>query len=136
MTYRNLLGLLWLVSVSSTFAAEEEVLLLFSGERKGLLTSDGTEPGAEDLIRRYYALLAAPAHEKLAALQMQLANRMEDYEVAFAAADTAEVNETYADLSRYWTEIQLIHYQEYTDAAMGELQNAYAALYELIAGFN
>ena len=136
MTYRNLLGLLWLVSVSSTFAAEEEVLLLFSGDRKGILTSDGTEPGAEDLIRRYYALLAAPAQEKLAILQKQLANRMENYEVAFAAADTAEVNEIYADLSRYWAEIQLIHYQEYTDAAMGELQNAYAALYDLIAGFN
>ena len=67
---------------------------------------------------------------------MQLANRMEDYEVAFAAADTAEVNEIYADLSRYWAEIQLIHYQEYTSAAMGELQTAYAALYGLIAGFN
>ena len=61
---------------------------------------------------------------------------MEDYEVAFAAADTAEVNEIYADLSRYWAEIQLIHYQEYTSGALGELQNAYAALYELIAGFN
>ena len=61
---------------------------------------------------------------------------MDDYEVAFAAADTAEVNEIYADLSRSWAEIQLIHYEEYTDAAMGELQNAYAALYELIAGFN
>ena len=136
MTYRNLLGLLWLVSVSSTFAAEEEILLLFSGDRIGLLTNDGTEPGAEDLIGRYYALLAAPAQEKLATLQMQLANRMEDYEVAFAAADTAEVNEIYADLSGYWAEIQLIHYQEYTGAAMSELQNAYAALYELIAGLN
>ena len=135
MTYRNLLGLLWLVSVSSTFAAEEEILLLFSGNRVGLLTNDGNEPGAEELIRRYYALLAAPAQEKLKTLQMQLANRMEDYEVAFAAADTAEVNEIYADLSRSWAEIQLIHYEEYTDAAMGELQNAYAALYELIAGF-
>ena len=136
MTYRNLLGLLWLVSVSSTFAAEEEVLLLFSGDRIGQVTSDGTEPGAEDLIRRYYALLAAPAQEKLATLQMQLANRMADYEVAFAAADTAEVNEIYANLTRYWAEIQLIHYHEQTDAAMGELQNAYAALYQLIAGFN
>ena len=56
--------------------------------------------------------------------------------VAFAAADTAEVNEIYADLTRFWAEIQLIHYQEYTSAAMDELQTAYAALYELIAGFD
>ena len=44
------------------------------------------------------------------------------------------MNEIYTDLTRFWAEIQLIHYQEYTSAAMDELQTAYAALYELIAG--
>ena len=117
-------------------AAEEEVLLLSSDDRIGLQSSDGTEPSTQGLIKRYYELLAVPTQKRLTVLQMHLANRMEDYEVAFAAADTAEVNEIYADLSRYWTEIQLIHYQEYTSAASGELENAYAALYELIAGFN
>ena len=136
MIYRNLLAFLWLLSVSDLFAAEEEVLLFLSDDRIDLLASDGNEPGAEDLIRRYYGLLAAPTQERLAALQMQLANRMEDYEVAFAAADTAEVNEIYADLTRFWAEIQLIHYREYTSAAIDELQTAYAGLYELIAGFN
>ncbi len=136
MIYRNLLGFLWLISVSNLFAAEEEVLLLLSDDRIGLQASDGTEPSTEVLINRYYELLAEPTQKRLTVLQMQLANRMEDYEVAFAAADTAEVNEIYADLSRYWAEIQLIHYQEYTSGAFGELQNAYAALYELIAGFN
>ena len=136
MIYRNLLGFLWLISVSNLFSAEEEVLLLLSDDRIGLQASDGTEPSTEVLIKRYYDLLAEPTQKRLTVLQMQLANRMEDYEVAFAAADTAEVNEIYADLSRYWAEIQLIHYQEYTSGAFGELQNAYAALYELIAGFN
>ena len=136
MIYRNLLGFLWLLSVSNLFAAEEEVLLLSSDDRIGLRSSDGTEPSTQGLIKRYYELLAVPTQKRLTVLQMHLANRMEDYEVAFAAADTAEVNEIYADLSRYWTEIQLIHYQEYTSAASGELENAYAALYELIAGFN
>jgi len=136
MIYRNLLGFLWLISVSNLFAAEEEVLLLLSDDRIGLQASDDTEPCTEVLINRYYELLAEPTQKRLTVLQMQLANRMEDYEVAFAAADTAEVNEIYADLSRYWAEIQLIHYQEYTSGALGELQNAYAALYELIAGFN
>ena len=136
MIYQNLLGFLWLLSVSNLFAAEEEVLLLLSDDRIGLQASDDTEPSTEGLIKRYYELLSAPTQKRLAALQMQLANRMKDYEVAFAAADTAEVNEIYADLSRYWAEVQLIHYQEYTSAAMGELQTAYAALYGLIAGFN
>jgi len=136
MIYRNLLGFLWLISVSNLFAAEEEVLLRLSDDRIGLQASDGTEPSTEVLINRYYELLAEPTQKRLTVLQMQLANRMEDYEVAFAAADTAEVNEIYADLSRYWAEIQLIHYREYTSGAFGELQNAYAALYELIAGFN
>ena len=136
MIYRILLAFLWLLSVSNLYAAEEEVLLFLSDDRIDLLASDGNEPDAEDMIRRYYGLLAAPTQARLAALQMQLANRMEDYEVAFAAADTAEVNEIYTDLTRFWAEIQLIHYQEYTTAAMDELQTAYAALYELIAGFN
>lgn len=136
MIYRILLAFLWLLSVSNLYAAEEEVLLFLSDDRIDLLASDGNEPGAEDLIRRYYGLLAAPTQERLAALQMQLANRMEDYGVAFAAADTAEVNEIYTDLTRFWAEIQLIHNQEYTSAAMDELQSAYAALYELIAAFN
>ena len=38
----------------------EEVLLFLSDDRIDLLASDGNEPGAEDLIRRYYRLLAAP----------------------------------------------------------------------------
>ncbi|MEC8356085.1 MAG: hypothetical protein VXZ91_01540 [Pseudomonadota bacterium] len=122
--------------MSNLFAAEEEVLLLLRDDRIGLQASEDTEPSTEGLIKRYYELLAVPTQKRLTALQMQLANRMEDYEVAFAAADTAELNEIYADLSRYWAEIQLIHYQEYTSAAMGELQTAYAALYGLIAGFN
>ncbi len=136
MIYQNLLCFLWLLSVSNLFAAEEEVLLLLRDDRIGLQASEDTEPSTEGLIKRYYELLAVPTQKRLTALQMQLANRMEDYEVAFAAADTAELNEIYADLSRYWAEIQLIHYQEYTSAAMGELQTAYAALYGLIAGFN
>ena len=80
MIYRNLLAFLWLLPVSNIYAAEEEVLLFLSDDRIDLLASDGNESGAEDLIRRYYGLLAAPTQERLAALQMQLANRMEDYE--------------------------------------------------------
>ena len=136
MIYRNLLGFLWLLCLSNLFAAEEEILLLLSDDRIGLQASDDTEPSTEGLIKRYYELLAAPTRKRLTVLQMQLANRMEDYEVAFAAADTAEVNEIYADLTRFWAEIQLIHYQEYTSAAMDELQTAYAGLYELIGGLN
>ena len=40
MTYRNLLGLLWLVSVSSTFAAEEEILRQL--RQLGYIDSDST----------------------------------------------------------------------------------------------
>ena len=59
MIYRNLLAFLWLLPVSNICAAEEEVLLFLSDDRIDLLASDGNESGAEDLIRRYYGLLAA-----------------------------------------------------------------------------
>ena len=128
------LGFLWLISVGSAFAAEEEILLLFTGDRVDRLATKGTE--TEDLISHYYERLAAPVQERLAALRNQLHNRIDDYEVAFAAADTAEINEIVSDLSWYWAEIQLIHYQEYTEAAIDDLQSAYAALFKLVAGFN
>ena len=64
MIYRNLLGFLWLTSVSNLFAAEEEVLLLLSDDRIGLQASDGTEPSTEALIKRYYELLAEPTQKK------------------------------------------------------------------------
>jgi hypothetical protein len=60
--------------------------------------------------------------------------RMEDYEVAFAAGDTAEINEIVDDLSAYWARIQQIHFEVFTLAAMQDLVGAYAALYFLIEG--
>ena len=133
MNFLKTLVFLWLMSVGSIFAAEEEVLLLFRGDRIDRLVTNGIEE--EDLIRHYYEHLAAPVQAQLAVLRNHLHNRIENYEVAFAAADTAELNEIVSDLSRHWAEIQLIHYQEYTEAAIDDLQSAYAALFKLIAGF-
>lgn len=114
-------------------AAEQELVLTITGDRIDLL-SNGEELGdANDLVLRYYQLLPQALQEQLWLLRRRMDRRTEDYEVAFAAGDTAEVNEIVDDLSAYWTRIQQIHYQEFTPAAMQQLGAAYGELYALIA---
>lgn len=114
-------------------AAEQELVLTITGDRIDLL-SNGEELGdANDLVLRYYQLLPQALREQLWLLRRRMDRRTEDYEVAFAAGDTAEVNEIVDDLSAYWTRIQQIHYQEFTPAAMQQLGAAYGELYALIA---
>ena len=114
-------------------AAEQELVLTITGDRIDLL-SNGEELGdANDLVLRYYQLLPQALQEQLWLLRRRMDRRTEDYEVAFAAGDTAEVNEIVDDLSAYWTRIQQIHYQEFTPAAMQQLGAVYGELYALIA---
>lgn len=115
-------------------AADEEVLLTITGDRIELLKNGEQLDDADYLVLRYYQLLPLALQERLQLLRHRMDRRMEDYEVAFAAGDTAEINEIVDDLSAYWARIQQIHFEEFTLAAMQDLVGAYAALYFLIEG--
>ncbi|MBU14931.1 MAG: hypothetical protein CMQ14_07555 [Gammaproteobacteria bacterium] len=115
-------------------AADEEVLLTITGDRIELLKNGEQLDDADYLVLRYYQLLPLALQERLQLLRHRMDRRMEDYEVAFAAGDTAEINEIVDDLSAYWARIQQIHFEEFTLAAMQDLGGAYAALYFLIEG--
>ena len=115
-------------------AAEEEVLLTITGDRIELISDVQPPDDADDLVLRYYQLLPLALQESLQLLRHRMDRRMEDYEVAFAAGDTAEINEITDNLSAYWARIQQIHFEEFTPAAMQDLGAAYAALYFLIEG--
>ena len=115
-------------------AADEEVLLTITGDRIELLNNGEQLDDADYLVLRYYQLLPLALQERLQLLRHRMDRRMEDYEVAFAAGDTAEINEIVDDLSAYWARIQQIHFEEFTLAAMQDLVGAYAALYFLIEG--
>ena len=113
-------------------AADEEVLLTITGDRIELLNNGEQLDDADYLVLRYYQLLPLALQERLQLLRHRMDRRMEDYEVAFAAGDTAEINEIVDDLSAYWARIQQIHFEVFTLAAMQDLVGAYAALYFLI----
>jgi hypothetical protein len=115
-------------------AADEEVLLTITGDRIELLNNGEQLDDADYLVLRYYQLLPLELQERLQLLRHRMDRRMEDYEVAFAAGDTAEINEIVDDLSAYWARIQQIHFEVFTLAAMQDLVGAYAALYFLIEG--
>jgi hypothetical protein len=115
-------------------AADEEVLLTITGDRIELLKNGEQLDDADYLVLRYYQLLPLALQERLQLLRHRMDRRMEDYEVAFAAGDTAEINEIVDDLSAYWARIQQIHFEVFTLAAMQDLVGAYAALYFLIEG--
>ena len=134
MTSRTILAsLIALLLLNPAQAAEEEILLTITDDRIDVIIEGEASGNADDLVLRYYELLTLEKQEQLQTLRRRMNRRMEDYEVAFAAADTAEVNEIVDDLSAYWTGIQQIHYEEFTPAAMAQLQAAYAELYFLIA---
>jgi hypothetical protein len=114
-------------------AAEDELVLTITGDRIDLLSNGEVLDDADGLVLRYYQLLPLALQERLQLLRRRMDQRTEDYEVAFAAGDTAEINEIFDDLSAYWTRIQQIHYQEFTPAAMQQLGAAYGELYALIA---
>ena len=134
MTSRTILAsLIALLLLNPAQAAEEEILLTITDDRIDVIIEGEASGNADDLVLRYYELLTLEKQEQLQTLRRRMNRRMEDYEVAFAAADTAEVNEIVDDLSAYWTRIQQIHYEEFTPAAMAQLQAAYAELFFLIA---
>jgi len=88
---------------------------------------------APQLIAGYYALLPQERRRRAVTLQQGLARLMPAYEVAWSAADTAELNNVVSDIATQWTRIRTLHAQEFTAAAVASLESAYASLYPLIA---
>ena len=137
MKFKILLPALFVTLIAQlthpALAAEEEVLLTITGDRIDLISNGEELVDADGLVLRYYQLLPSALQERLWLLRRRMDRRTEDYEVAFAAGDTAEINEIVDDLSAYWTRIQQIHYEEFTPAAMQQLGAAYGQMYALIA---
>jgi len=123
------------VHSAEVFSAEEEfTLLTITGDLtdKLELQSDNENPNA--VINAYYAELDTEIRGQLLTLRHRMDRRLEDYQVAYTAADTAEINEILDDLSFYWASMRTLHAAEYTDGALEQLHGAYRELYEFIRG--
>lgn len=124
--------LLSLTQLASFAAAQDDVVLTITGDRVALDEAIERLP-APRLIAGYYALLPEARRRQAVTLQQDLARLMPAYEVAWSAADTAELNGVTSAIADQWARIRTLHAREFTQDVITSLGHAYATLYPVIA---
>ena len=120
------LGLYCFLLASSMFASDAE---------KNLLTIEGNLIDRVELIDKnshpdivistYYNLLSDFVKKDLAARRVILENVLPNYEVAYLAADSAEMAEVRDKINIEWAKILAIHMQFFNIQVVEILNNAY-----------
>lgn len=110
----------------SAFAADEELTLLsIAGDLIGKVESLDSDANPERIIDTYYALLLDAQRLHVESLHRQLIKLMPDYEVAFTAADSAEITEVKSDIDALWAEIRTVHAHYFAPEVVELLNAAY-----------
>ena len=121
------LGILYLIPASA--AEDEQTLLTLEGDRISALPEkpdiQGSAINPAQTIQAYYALLQADVRQDLETVQNALLALIPDYDVAFAAADSAEITEVKSDLDVIWADIRTIHRKYFTAEVARLLDTAY-----------
>lgn len=124
-------------SLSFTLHAAEDVqLLTITGNLIDVLPSQPAEIRPTELIDQYYAELNPQAQNEIAELRDSLVALIPDYNIAFAAADTAEVNSVLSEVAYRWAVLRTFHAEHYTQEACAELERAYGEAYRLFNSSN
>lgn len=109
----------------AVFSAEEELFLTIEGnliDRADLLDEDSS---ADLVISTYYELLPRDANEDISTRRDRLERLQPDYEVAYLAADSAEMAEIREKIDEQWAVIQSIHRYFFTTQVVEILNQAY-----------
>lgn len=121
------------VAAATALAAEETLTLLtIEGNLIGKIDSLANEQDANTVISTYYEQLSPAALLEIEMLRRQLAKLVPDYDVAFTAADSAEITEVKSDINTSWSAIRTIHTREFTPEVVEILNEAYRNVYHLI----
>ena len=118
------------LSCAGVYSAEEEVLLTIEGnliERIELVDEDSD---AELVITIYYDLLPNDARADIEILRGRLERLQPDYEVAYLAADSAEMAEVRDRIDEQWAVIQAIHLYYFTAQVVDILNQAYISNFD------
>ena len=114
----------------SLVAAENEApLLTIEGnlfERIELL-SEESEPST--IIKSYYRLLPDSANQEITERQNELEKLLPNYEVAYLAADSAEMAEVRTLMDARWAKIRFLHSQFFNTEVVSILNTAYVAMF-------
>ena len=118
-----------ILSCASVYSAEE-VLLTIEGiliDRIELV-DEGSD--ADIVITIYYDLLPDDARANIEILRGRLERLQPDYEVAYLAADSAEMTEVRDQIDDQWAVIQAIHLYYFTAQVVDILNQAYISNFE------
>ena len=118
-----------ILSCASEYSAEE-VLLTIEGNLidRIELVDEGSD--ADLVITIYYDLLPDDARANIEILRGRLERLQPDYEVAYLAADSAEMTEVRDQIDDQWAVIQVIHLYYFTAQVVDILNQAYISNFE------
>jgi len=121
------------LSLLAAYGAENDIqLLIIEGNLIGLSeTFDSTPADRQDaarLVHEYHRLLPEGLRTDVESLHQQILKLLPDFEVAYAAADSAEITHVMSEIDSRWASIQEVHRQTYTLAVVGLLHEAYLLL--------
>jgi len=121
-----------MLSTVNVNAAENTPLLIITDDRVGVLDEQNGDYDPALEITRYYELLGSSEKQEALNLRRELVDLIPDYDVAFAAADTAEINSVLSAIAYRWAVLRTFHAEHFTDAAREALFRAYTELYLLL----
>lgn len=121
------------LAAAPVLAAEDTLTLLtIEGNLIGKMDSLENEEDANTVISAYYEQLPPAVLTEIELLRRQLEKLVPDYDVAFTAADSAEITEVKSDINVSWSAIRAIHAHEFTQEVVDILNEAYKNVYHLI----
>ena len=121
------------LSLLDAYGAENDIqLLTIEGNLIRLSeTFDSTIVDRQDavgLVHEYHRLLPEGLRADVESLHQQMLKLIPDFEVAYAAADSAEITHVMSEIDSRWASIQGVHRQTYTLAVVSLLNEAYQLL--------
>ena len=110
------------------YAADSEVIFLtIEGNLLERIERISEDSDPETIIARYYDLLPVPVSREITNRQQDLEKLLPDYEVAYLAADSAEMAEVRSEIDSKWTRILVLHSEFFNAEVMRILNTAYVA---------
>ncbi len=121
----------FLFSISSHAAEEELVILTIEGDLIGKIETLDNEEDYSQIISNYYLLLPTEVQAQIETLHFQLSALIPDYEVAYLAADSAELSEVMDEIDVLWNSIRMLHTQYFTAEVVELLNQALSSVFRL-----
>ncbi len=124
------MALILALYIGPALGAEDDfVLLTIEGDLIGLTEPfDGNIDSREEalhLVDTYHRLLPPAALMQIKLLHNKVLQLIPDFQVAYAAADSAEITHVMSEIDIHLSAMKMIYLREYTQEVTGLLNNAY-----------